>query len=143
MASVVPLSLLAALQGFVDSLKDQIGVVQREQMDVAWRNYVFGVFGHTSSESRIRQRQLVLDLSRLDKPVRRRELLDISPRVMRMYVSKTPKTLTRDLNELRRMELLVVDSGMVRARTEVMRAFCRVAHPLPAGKSPEEGGGSR
>jgi hypothetical protein len=115
--------LLYAIEGFVDSLKDQIGVVQREQMDVAWRNYVFGVFGHTTSESRIRQRQLVLDLSRVDKPVRRRELPDISPRVMRMYISKTPKTLTRDVNELKRMELLVVENGLCRARTEVIRAF--------------------
>ncbi len=112
-----------ALTGFVESLREQIGIVREEQLDVAWRNYVYGAFGEAGTERDRRHRRLVLDLSRQSKPVPREKIPELSVKVMRCYGKKSDKTLHRDLKELVGRGLLAAAEGGYRARKELIAAF--------------------
>ena len=103
---VVPFISYAA-QGLRDGLAEQISLIRRQQSDVAWRNYVHESFRDKSGPAQQRRRHLVLDLSPSTEPVRRSQLTAISPRVAKAYAGTTSKTLSRDLNALQEMHLIV------------------------------------
>lgn len=113
-----------ALQGFVDGLKEQIEYIRHEQMDVAWVNYVHERFVGKKGASDLRRRELVLQLSEREGPVKISDIMDMSARTAREYAGKTDKTLTRDLNALVDLELIRRLPGRrVRARKAIIRAF--------------------
>jgi Fic family protein len=126
-----------AVQGFLDGLREQIEAIREQQLDVAWRNYVHELFkDHTLAKQRCRN--LVLDLSRQDAPIPRRALTRITPRVAEEYAGKTQKTLSRDINTLRRMKLIVFEPGAgFRARTEIIKAFLPHREPPKASAAVE------
>ncbi len=115
--------LVYAVQGFLDGLREQLGVIWEQQWDVTWRNYVHESFRDRHSETAERRRHLVLDLSLQKKPVRISDLPEISPRLAKAYARKTRKTLVRDVNALRKANLVVGDRKGYRARREVILAF--------------------
>ena len=115
--------LLYAVQGFVDGLRSQVEVIREQQWDVAWRNYVHEAFSDKKSPSDVRRRHLVLDLSRVTDAVPFSKLPEVSLRMAAAYARKTAKTLSRDINTLDEMGLLVKDKGGYRARREVILAF--------------------
>ncbi|MGQ0668429.1 MAG: Fic family protein, partial [Actinomycetota bacterium] len=111
-----------AVQGLVDGLRGQIERVQAEQMEVMWENYVHQkVPGVTSTQER--RRALVFELTRLGQPVPRRALMEITVDLREAYADKTPKTLTRDLNFLREIGLLVLTSKGWTANRDLVRGF--------------------
>jgi cell filamentation protein, protein adenylyltransferase len=119
-----------AAQGLVDGLRDQIAEVQRQQLELAWQDYVHETLRGKGSTSDRRRLQLILDLSQHPEPVRRAELTRISPDVAALYVRKGPKTLTRDINHLLENGLLVVDGDAYRAHKEIILAFLPVRRQL-------------
>lgn len=112
-----------AIRGFVDGLKEQLHVVRDQQLDVIWRNYVYGKFGDMDKDGDLRRRNLILDLS-MKQQVPLGEVADISPRVTRAYATLHPKTMARDISELVEMGLLdKSEDGIVKAKKEVILAF--------------------
>jgi Fic family protein len=95
-----------ALQGFVDGLRDQLDTIRAQQFEDRWEQYVYQQFGRTNSPARLRQRKLVLELSKLDLPLPKAQLRRLSPDLVEMYHGKTDKTLTRDINA-------VIELGLV------------------------------
>lgn len=122
-----------ALQGFVDQLRSQIEIIRIQQWDVTWRNFVHEKFKDQTTESGIRQRHLALDLSRLKEPVRLSKITEISPRLAAAYATKTKKTLSRDINKLRSMELVKVTKRGIQANCDIILAF------LPSRRFIDEG----
>lgn len=112
-----------AVRGFVDGLRAQLEVVRQQQWDMTWRDYVHDRFRNIATESKDRQRHLVLDLSNRAEPVPASEISRVSPRVAAEYARKTPKTLSRDLNTLVEMGLLERSPAGYRARRETILAF--------------------
>ncbi len=112
-----------AAQGLLDGLKSQIARIVEQQWDVAWRNYVHEAFSDKKSQSYIRCRHLVLDLSMSKEPVPLDKLPEISPRLTAAYARKTRKTLSRDLNILLKMGLVSQEKAGYRARKELILAF--------------------
>lgn len=112
-----------ALQGFVDQLRSQIEIIRDQQWDVTWRNFVHEKFKDQTTESGTRQRHLALDLSRLSEPVRLSRIPEISPRLAAAYATKTRKTLSRDINKLRSMELVKVTKKGIQANCDIILAF--------------------
>lgn len=112
-----------AAQGFVDGLRSQIEHIQNQQWDVAWRNYVHESFRDKTSEGDVRRRHLILDLSLQAGSVPFDKLAEASPRVAAAYAKKTAKTLSRDVNTLRQMNLLVKEKEGYRAPREIILAF--------------------
>lgn len=135
---VVPF-LRYALQGFVDDLRAQLDHVREQQLDVAWRNYVHELFKDKLTPAKERCRVLILDLSTKSEPVPMRELMQVSPRVARLYAGKTSKTLARDINTLRSMKLIVMERGKgFRAATELIEAFLSATAERPSKMVREE-----
>jgi Fic family protein len=119
-----------AFRGFVDGLRSQLEVIREPQWDVAWVNYVHDRFRSRTSESEVRRRHLVLDLSELSEPVPLVKLREISPRIAAAYAKKTLKTLSRDLTALVEMGLIEQSRDGYRAKTEIILAF------LPLRRNP-------
>ena len=49
----------------------------------------------------MRRRQLVLDVSKVKRPVTRAEMRELTPALATAYAGRTSKTLSRDLNAAR------------------------------------------
>jgi Fic family protein len=115
-----------ALQGFVDGLRDQLGKIREQQFADRWEQYVYQQFGRTNSPARVRQRQLVLEMSKYDLPLAKAELPRLSAGLVEMYYGKTDKTLSRDLNAVVKMGLIRrLQSGYV-PNKRVIEAFLPV-----------------
>ena len=112
-----------AAQGLVDGLREQLAKIRLRQWDVAWENFVHEEFREKTGKTARRQRSLLLDLSRLEKPVQAGMVSDLSPRLAREYAGKTPKTIQRDLGALLKMDLVERTPEGFRARKEKILAF--------------------
>lgn len=113
-----------ALQGFVDGLRDQIKRVREEQLDVAWRNYVYETFSLETGHAMRRRREVVLALSDQPESVPKSRIEILTPDLASDYRNLTSKALTRDLNRLEEMGLVEeVTRGFWRARKDVIEAF--------------------
>lgn len=112
-----------AVQGLVDGLRAQLALIRDQQLDVVWRNYVHELFKGDASPSAVRQRQLILDLSLHGEPMLKSDLPNVSTRMAKEYAHKTSKTLSRDVNELLAMGLLVREGTRYRAQKELILAF--------------------
>jgi Fic family protein len=112
-----------AIQGFVDELRAQLGVVRDEQLRVTWENFVHEHFRDGDTPAKHRQKHIVLDLTGRDKPVPPSKLPELSPRVALCYAGKGTKTITRDVNELVRAGLVRRVRGGLIANIDIIRAF--------------------
>jgi Fic family protein len=117
-----------AVQGFVDGLRAQIEEVKKQQLDVAWTNYIHERL-HQPGEVAVRRRKLVLALTERSEPVRTRDAMALTPELVRLYAGKTRKTLSRDVNALGRLKLVVQTGPFIRANTGIMLAFLPTRAP--------------
>ena len=118
-----------ALQGFVDGLNEQISLIEVQQLNVHWINYIHDRFSDKVNPPGIRRRHLVLDLSRKEEVVPISEIRHISPRVAEHYAPLTVRTIRRDIRVLESMGLVERTLQGIRARSEVMRAFLPRTRP--------------
>ena len=120
--------LLYALQGFVDALDEQIGIILEEQLNVAWDHYIHSsVFREKHSKSQARQRDLLLAISAYNTPIPHDELRRRLPEVLlEEYAEKTSRVFNRDLNALEGRKLLVRTSKGILAAKDMMKAFLPV-----------------
>jgi Fic family protein len=112
-----------AVRGLVDGLQTQIDVAREDQLEVAWANFVYGVFGDTPSGPEVRQRRLLLDISKAEHPYPISHLRIASPQTAEAYEGKSSKTLARDLRSLASKGLIKTDGDTVTARKELVLAF--------------------
>ncbi len=115
-----------AVQGFVDGLREQLGVIRKQQWNVAWQNYVHEQFrDKKDGEVTSRQKHLVLDLS--DEPegeaVHISMVALLTPRLAQSYASKTLRTVERDIKALQEMDLVKRTGLGVVANREKILAF--------------------
>ena len=112
-----------AVQGFRDGLHEQLDFILGQRLQITWENYVYDRFRGRGGAANERRRNLVLDLSRQPDPVPRNRVSEITPRIARAYSRLTEKALTRDLNELVKMDLVVREARGYRTRWELMLKF--------------------
>jgi Fic family protein len=126
-----------ALQGFVDGLRQQLGVIKEQQWNITWENHVHNLFHDKNSSANTRRRWMALDLGRTPEIVQVRKLSELTPRLAKAYAGKTSKTLQRDLNILQKMELVERLGNGIRAKKEVIIAFLPwQKKALKKGKNP-------
>lgn len=105
-----------ALQGFVDALDVHINTILKEQINVAWINYVYDYF-RKNFPSRVgsRRRDLLLEISRIAtmddelESVTKNEIqskIALNPSLLKKYAD-SQRMLQRDLNELVKIKLLI------------------------------------
>lgn len=113
-----------AMEGFVDGIRSQIADVRKQQLSVAWINFVRNVMTQfPSGKARDRQTELVLAMP-TDRRVGRSELIGLTPELAVQYARAGARTLIRDLNRLEASELIRKDGrSFYRARIDQMSAF--------------------
>jgi Fic family protein len=128
-----------AIQGLRDQLDAQIQHIREFQSEVVWRDFVYARFREQSGDVHHRRRLLALELAKVPS-VDVGKLRRLTAEIAELYAARTDKTLTRDLNELERMELIVRDGKSVRANTAILALFLpkrRFSPEMPrVGKSP-------
>lgn len=113
-----------ALQGFVDRLREQVAMVQADQMRMAWESHVYRTLAPARGPGAERMRRVAVELGRRGDAAIRSEIARLSIELALAYGGKTEKSLTRDLNALSRLGLVESPSrGRWRARTEVVLGF--------------------
>jgi Fic family protein len=123
--------LVYAVRGFVDQLRAQLHSVWEQLCADRWEQYIYQQFGDARTPPHIRQRQLVLDLSKQAEPVPRTSLRDLSPKVASAYAKRGEKTLTRDLNALVNRDLIVLEAGGYRPRREKILSLLASVPQMP------------
>ncbi|MDR1266054.1 MAG: Fic family protein [Propionibacteriaceae bacterium] len=113
-----------AAEGFVDHLRDQLAQVQSMQRRIAWESFIHEIFrSQTQGEASRRRRALVLALPE-DTPVPPSRMRRLTPELAEAYAGKTQKTVSHDVNRLKRLGLIVGPAdGGYRANTTLMSAF--------------------
>ncbi len=113
-----------AVQGLVDGLRSQIMVVRQQQMQVSWEHFVHERFrALRASETSKRQRDLVLELGRMEGFVPVSGISELSVRLAKLYAAKGDRTVQRDINAADKLGLVERAHGEVRARKELISAF--------------------
>lgn len=112
-----------AAQGLIDGLREQIELVRAQQLHVSWTNFVNETMERfPTSRANDRQRALVLAMLPFTE-TSREDLTLLSPVLAALYAGTGPRTLSRDLNRLRRAGLVTRNGRYWRANTEVMFTF--------------------
>ena len=118
-----------AVQGFVDGLRDQINLIRDQQVYVAWINYIHDQLRTAGGGAAVvkRRRELILELStpgNLGKAAALDEITLLTPSLAAMYAGRSQKMLRRDLNELKKLNLVVTDAtGRFKPNVEIIAAF--------------------
>ena len=118
-----------AVQGFLDGLKEQLALVQKQQLNIIWRDYLYSKFKNKSGTADERRKKLALDISEANEPVALRDIPLLTPRLANMYANLKYRTVVRDVFELLRMGLLVRESNRYRPKWEVIKGFLPICIP--------------
>ena len=112
-----------AIEGFIDGIREVIGMVREQQIQVAWVNHIYEQFAsQPNTKATDRQRSLVLAMP-MDRTVPRGDLEGLTPKIAKLYASAGPRVLPRDLNHLAKLDLIRRVRRGYRARAEVVQAF--------------------
>lgn len=116
--------LLYSLEGFVDGLREQGRFIERARLKLAWEHFTYGEFRRIPASAAMRRRRdVTLALGRVEAPVSKVLIPDLSPVLARLYADRTGKTLTRDMNWLVKRGFVERGDHGYRAKVEMMRAF--------------------
>ena len=124
-----------AVQGFRDNLMEQLQYIFDQILYISWQSFVYETFkGHKRSQTPAKRMiALVLELSHREEPVARENLIAMTPAIIDLYKTGSSMMLTRDLNELTRLDLIEKTPKGYKAKIEKMHTFLpsRVKPNLP------------
>jgi len=114
-----------ATQGFRDGLMEQLKYIFLQVLDTSWENYIYETFKeHKRSEKPAkRMRTLILELSHQAEPVPRDKLTTLSPKIIDLFKDGSPMMLSRDINELIKLDLIEKTEKGYKAKVEKMLGF--------------------
>lgn len=121
-----------ALQGFVEELREQLTVIQGHVLGTVWANFVHSANLGSSAPTAKRRRDLIFALPNSGDWTAISAIPRLTPDLAAHYATKTPKTLTRDINRLKEAGLLVQDGSTVRPHLEQLFAFLPLRKPTAA-----------
>lgn len=116
--------LTYAAQGFRDGLEEQLSRLNAEAELLMWRVLVDEALSDArSNDVAQRRRMLALELGKHEHGVQRRDLITLNSDIAESYMTKTPKTLSRDLGELDRLKLIDIQGDLIKPRLWRVRAL--------------------
>jgi Fic family protein len=120
-----------AAEGLVDQLRQQIAQVQSMQTRLAWESFIAERFrSETHGDASRRRRALVLALSPTT-PTTPGQLRRLTPELAELYATRSNKTISHDVNALRRLGLIEGSAKAgYRAKVELMAAFIPRTHQI-------------
>ncbi|GAA1475311.1 Fic family protein [Corynebacterium felinum] len=116
-----------AVDGLLDGLRDQVKYIQGIQIDIAWVNFIHEVFAaedHTPAQKRRKTLALAMPYIGPDKRgISKKELTRLTPELAELYAHSTSRTLSRDVNELLNLKLIVERAQGYSSNKMLMSAF--------------------
>ena len=106
-----------AIQGYYDGLKAVLRSLVSNSLEIAWKYLVHARFAERPYRKKVvfkRRRRLALALPP-NRDLTPDEIMMLTPEMAREYASLTARTLLRDLDELREMEIVIEKDGRMRA----------------------------
>ncbi len=114
--------VLFALRGLASELESATTDVLRSLTSIAYRDFAQKELIRTGKSSAKAGARLYELIAGLEEPVSLRSIRNGSHPLARLYWRLTPKTLTRDVDFLRDLGLVVVTDNQLRANLELMHA---------------------
>ena len=116
-----------AIQGFRDGLYETLNIIQENQLQITWRNYIYGIYDNKKATGKAsiaikRRRNLILRIP-IDYYLSEEEISELHPTIIREYSELSARTLSRDLEELVNSDLLDKKKEGYRAKVEILRKF--------------------
>jgi Fic family protein len=111
-----------AAEGFIAGLRVQLETIFNQQWRDRWEQYIYEQFAGMSTPARVRQRELALELSKHDEPIRRSDIPMLSVALNEAYRG-TVRKLARDLSALVELGLVERTVHGYRPLREVLVAF--------------------
>jgi len=116
-----------AILGFRDGLYETLSIIQENQLQITWRNYIYGIFDNKKATGKAsiaikRRRNLILRIP-VDDYLSEEEISALHPTIIRDYSELSERTLSRDLEELINAGLLDKKKEGYRAKVEILRKF--------------------
>ena len=123
-----------AIRGFKDGLEETLDVVQKNQLVIAWRDYIHEVFRsdpRASKTKSTRNRQMALVISmEIEKVYTLKSLLAVTPSVQILYGSVSERTFDRDIQALLDLKLIrPVGPEGYQANADILRAYMPLRFP--------------
>lgn len=119
--------LYYALEGYRDGLAEVLGTVQKSQLHVFWRSFIFDTFNEfnkdaagTLNATMRRRRELIL-LWNFDDAVETKVIGKTNPDIISLYSRVSNKTLQRDIEWLSGQELLRKEGKGYILNMEILR----------------------
>lgn len=112
-----------ALQGFIDGLSEQMKMIRRQQHRVHWKDYMYSLFGGHNTNTAARRRRLATAIYDAAKPVPVDQIRRLTTELAEAYSGKTPRTVSRDLNRLEEMKLVLHVGDGYLANRNLIAAF--------------------
>lgn len=119
-----------AVQGLADGLREQITLVQEQNLHIVWQSYMHELFEkkYTQTPARARQRKLATALPAAPgDAVTPEQATELTPALTRLYAAAGDRMPARDLNDLVKLDLAVrvgpPAARRFRARRELVQAF--------------------
>ena len=130
-----------AVRGLRDALDEQIEAIRRDLRQVVWRDYVYESFRDASrGDATHRRRLLALTLAGVDPPwVPVSKVALLTPEIAQLYADKTAKTLSRDLKQLVKMQLILVQRRRGQNAAGVCANLPILSRFLPARRADAQG----
>jgi Fic family protein len=128
-----------AVRGLRDALDEQIEVIRKDLRQVVWRDYVSWSFRQLRGDAADRRRLLALELAGAKPsgvPVSKLSVLNAE--IAKRYANKTAKTLSRDVNELEKLDLVLRRGREIQANIAIFSRFQPKRHRAARGE-PTEG----
>lgn len=111
-----------AIQGYYDGLQDVLTALSENSVEIAWRYLVHARFAERPYRKKNvfkRRRRLALALPP-DRALTPDEAMMLTPDLAREYSPLTIRTLLRDLDELRQMDIVVDEDDKVRVNLNLL-----------------------
>lgn len=127
--------LTYAIQGYYDGLNEVLTALSNDSLQTAWRYLVYSRFADRSYRKKTvfkRRRRLALALPP-DRALTPDEAMMLTPELAREYASLTIRTLFRDLDELRQMDIIADEGDKVKANLALL-----VPHMAPHRRVPRQ-----
>lgn len=112
-----------AMEGFIDGLRAQLELIESQQINIAWRDYIRDQFIDKKGRGDLRRRQLIYELSRQTEGIPITKVTHVTPQVAEAYAKLSNRTLLRDLARLQEMKMIKFDDKGIVVNKEIMRTF--------------------